>query len=120
MGKAAVKFDGGKTRWDLIPWDAMEQLAIHYTIGAQKYADNNWLKGFRYGRTLAAAMRHLMAWWMAKLRGEDGRDRDPQLVAVCDQLGVEPPLHLTAALWNVTALLTFTLRGLGEDDRPSR
>lgn len=116
--KAAVKFDAGKARWDLIPWDAMEQLANLYSIGAVKYADNNWLKGFRYGRTVAAMLRHLMAWWLAKLKGEDGLDHDND--EICKQLGINTPSHLVAVIWNAVALLTFELRGLGEDDRPTR
>lgn len=116
--KAAVKFDNGKIRWDLIPWDAIEQLAILYSVGARKYADNNWLKGFRYGRTVAAAMRHLMKWWLAKLKGEDGIDYEN--ADLYYEVGWQPQSHLVAVVWNIVALLTFELRGLGEDDRPTR
>src|SRR4051812_6639526 len=116
--RAAVKFDKGKIRWDLIPWDAIEQLAILYTIGAMKYADNNWLMGFRYGRTMAAAMRHLMKWWLAKLKGEDGIDYEN--AELYEAVGLAPQSHLVAVVWNIVALLTFELRGLGEDDRPTR
>lgn len=116
--KAAVKFDQGKIRWDLVPWDAIEQLAILYTVGALKYADNNWLKGFRYGRTFAAMMRHFYKWWFAKFRDEDGIDyENAELYA---KLGLKPQSHLVAVIWNAVALLTFELRGLGEDDRPTR
>jgi hypothetical protein len=116
--KAAVKFDQGKLKWDLVPWDAIQKLVELYTIGAAKYDDNNWLRGgFRYGRALAAAMRHLMAWWLSKLFGGDGLDHDNDVY--CQQLGLPTPSHLTAAMWNIVALLTYELRGLGEDDRPT-
>jgi hypothetical protein len=116
MKTAAVKFDGGKVRYDLLPWDAIEQLAILYTVGAQKYEENNWLRGFRYGRTMAAMLRHLNAWWLSKLMGKDGKDyENADLYA---KLGLEPQSHLVAVVWNAVALLTFELRGLGVDDRP--
>jgi hypothetical protein len=63
----AMKFDKEKPRFDLIdPW-AMEGLAQVLTFGAQKYAANNWRKGFEYSRVIAALMRHLAA----IQRGED-------------------------------------------------
>lgn len=118
IATAAVKFDGGKTRWDLVPWDALEQLAVLYTIGALKYDENNWLKGFRYGRTFAAMMRHWNKWWLAKLQGTDGIDyENAELYA---KVGLQPQSHLVAVVWNAIALLTFELRGLGIDDRPTK
>lgn len=118
LPKAAVKFDGGKARWDLIPMDALEQLAILYTVGALKYADRNWEKGFRWGRTVAAMFRHFTAWWLAKFRGEDGVDYDN--ADLYEKVGLKPQSHLVAVVWNALALLTFELRGIGEDDRPTR
>lgn len=115
--KAAVKFDGGKARYDLIPWDAIHELAILYTIGARKYADNNWLRGFRWMRTVSALMRHLSAWIMAKVRGEDGIDYDN--ADLYYELGLKPQSHLVAVVWNAIALLTFELRSIGTDDRPT-
>lgn len=114
----AVKFDQGKLRWDLLPWDAVEKLVALYTIGAAKYDDNNWLKGFRWMRTVAALMRHLTLWIMANMNGEDGLDHDND--EFCRQLGLPTPSHLDAVIWNAMALRTFDLRGLGTDDRPTR
>lgn len=63
----ALKFDKEKARMDLIdPW-ALEGLAQVLTFGAQKYAANNWRKGFEYSRVISALMRHLSA----IQRGED-------------------------------------------------
>jgi hypothetical protein len=107
MGAAAVKLDGEKNMWDLLPYDALEELAKLYTRGAQKYASRNWEQGFRYGRTFAAMMRHATAWFMAKMRGEDGKD---------PETGVS---HMVAVAWNAIALVTFELRGIGIDDRPT-
>ena len=58
------KYDTGKTRWDLIPFDQVEKVAEILTFGAEKYGENNWqnLKKFR-SRYFAAMCRHLFAWW---------------------------------------------------------
>jgi hypothetical protein len=77
------KLDGGKTRWDLLPWAQVESVARVLTYGAQKYSDNNWqsVVGLR-GRYLAAAVRHVVAW----VRGEylDRESSEPHLAhAVC-------------------------------------
>jgi hypothetical protein len=62
-----VKFDDGKTRYDLIPPEPLEILSKIYTIGASKYSENNWRKGIKWSRVFSAVMRHLWAFW----RGED-------------------------------------------------
>ena len=36
------KFDGGKMRWDLLPYDAVEKIVDILTYGAEKYDPNNW------------------------------------------------------------------------------
>jgi hypothetical protein len=108
MKAGAVKLDAGKPAWDLIPFDALDELAKLYAIGAKKYDSRNWEKGFRWGRTFAAMMRHASLWFTSKLRGEDGTDPETGLS------------HMVAVVWNALALLTFELRGLGEDDRPAR
>jgi hypothetical protein len=52
-------------------------------------------------------LRHGSAWFTAKLTGESGIDPETGLS------------HMAAVVWNALALLTFELRGLGEDDRPT-
>jgi hypothetical protein len=106
IASAAVKFDGDKTMYDLLPWDAIEELGKLYTKGAKKYAARNWEKGFRWGRTFAAMSRHAIAWFMAYVRGENGIDPETGLS------------HMVAVAWNALALVTFELRGVGVDDRP--
>lgn len=58
-----VKHDGGKLRYDLKPSAALREEVAVLTVGAVKYAPDNW----RYvpdldARYYAAAMRHLEAW----------------------------------------------------------
>jgi len=59
--KQAIKFDSDKPRMDLIDGEALEELARVLDFGARKYAENNWRKGIKLSRLLAASMRHLTA-----------------------------------------------------------
>ena len=60
-------FDVGKTRYDLVPIDALEEEAKVWAYGAGKYGDGNWEKGIKWSRLFASTLRHLFQWW----RGED-------------------------------------------------
>lgn len=88
-------------RYDLIPAEALDALARHYGAGALKYADRQWEKGYSWGLSFAAMMRHAWAWW----RGED----------FDAETGSH---HLSAVAWHALALYTFQCRGVGTDDRP--
>lgn len=90
-------------RFDLIPVGALREVARVYGFGAQKYADNNWRKGYAWHLSYAANQRHLTAFW-------DGEDLDPE-----SQLP-----HLAHAAWQSLTLLQFYLDGLGTDDRFKR
>jgi|TARA_R110000803_G_scaffold183480_2_gene245818 hypothetical protein len=95
-----LKFDHGKSRFDLIPPHALEALASLYGIGANKYEDRGWEVGMPWGRVFAALMRHAWKWW----RGEV---RDP----------VDGQHHLTSVAWCAFALYEYERRKIGEDDR---
>lgn len=98
--KEGTKFDGGKPRWDLLPFDALDAVAdvLHY--GAVKYAARNWEKGMDWGRLLAAALRHLAAW-------ARGQNVDPE----------SGKHHLAHAACCVLMLLALTMRNVGTDTR---
>jgi hypothetical protein len=96
----AVKNDAGKLRYDLVPYDALDEIVAVFNYGAAKYADRNWESGFTFGRPIAAAFRHLSAW----ARGEE---KDPES-------GLS---HLAHAACNILFLIAFQLRGVGTDDR---
>ena len=57
------KYDGGKSRWDLLPFHHIESIVDVLSTGALKYGDNNWQQ-LENGveRYFAALMRHLTAW----------------------------------------------------------
>ena len=62
-GKLGIKFDGEKTRFDLLPWNEIKQVADVLTQGSIKYADDNWkFVPDSKKRYFAATMRHLVAW----------------------------------------------------------
>ncbi len=89
-------------RYDLLPWDAIDELAAHYGRGAAKYEAREWeSKGYPWSDYFNAMQRHAARFW-------GGEDRDPE-----DEF-----LHATAMAWNALALLTFALRDLPGDDRP--
>lgn len=87
-------------RFDLIPMDAMQEVARVYGYGAKKYADNNWLKGYSWSLSFGALLRHVA---LAML-GED-RDKETGL------------LHTAHAAFHCLAITTFIMRKLGTDNR---
>lgn len=57
---SGLKFDTGKLRWDLLPWEPVEEVVKIMTYGAEKYGANNWQK-IDIERYWAALFRHLIA-----------------------------------------------------------
>ena len=100
--EGGVKFDQGKTRYDLLAPDALDAIAKVFTYGAEKYAPRNWERGMEWGRIYAALQRHLWAFW-------GGEDTDPET-------GM---LHVAHAGACIVMLLSHQQRGLGTDTRNS-
>lgn len=90
-------------RFSLIPAEFLWALAEHYGIGAKKYDDRNWERGYKWSLSQDAHDRHFNQW----LRGED-KDQET---------GTN---HLIAAAWHLVALYIYQLRGLGTDDIRSK
>lgn len=99
--KAGVKFDAGKLRWSLLPWEAITGVLRIIEYGAIKYAPRNWERGLDWSRCYDAAMRHIDAWWRRE-------ENDPDT-------GMS---HLWHAATNIIFLITYQIRGVGKDDRP--
>jgi len=100
--KQGLKYDAGKSRWDLLPFDSLEEVAKVLTAGAAKYSSRNWEKGINYSRLFASTLRHLSAFW----QGEAINKED---------FGLH---HLAHAACCVLMLLHFELNDYSEfDDR---
>lgn len=57
------KFDGGKQRYDLLPFAALDEVADVLGHGARKYGENNWQQVKNaHKRYIAAALRHISAY----------------------------------------------------------
>ena len=71
-----MKSTEGKTPYELIPPEAMEQFALAMQEGADKYAQDDWRKsnGMPWTWLLAAILRHTFA----LLRGEDIDPQSPR------------------------------------------
>lgn len=95
-----IKADDGKARWDLLPFDALDEVAIVLAYGAKKYAPRNWELGMAWGRLLAACLRHLAQWAI-------GNEKDAES-------GLP---HLSHAACCVLMLLALAKRNVGTDDR---
>jgi len=52
----------GKTRLDLIPTEALEELGEVFGEGAITHGDNNWKKGMPNSVVINHMMRHFLAW----------------------------------------------------------
>ena len=102
------KFDGCgsdgnpmKLRWDLVPWESVEEIVKIYTHGAIKYGDNQW-QGVEPDRYFGALMRHLIAWRKGEIKDPDS--------------GLP---HLAHVGWNIFALLWFEINKEARDEPES-
>lgn len=95
-GKKGAKL----ARFDLIPPEALWELAERYGLGCAKYEPRNWERGYAWSLSFAALQRHAWAWWA-------GEDRDAET----------GQSHMVAVAWHAFALFVFAKRGIGTDDR---
>lgn len=69
--KGGTKHDKGKARYDLLPFDALHEIVLVFTEGANKYGERNWEQGIHYSRLLGAVLRHVSAFAQGKRINED-------------------------------------------------
>ena len=99
-----IKFDNDKVRWDLIPFEFIEEIAKVYTFGAQKYKANSWQKVENAEeRYFAALMRHI-----SEYRKGNGDDEESGLS------------HLDHAIANLAMLIEYEEHFPQGDDRFKR
>jgi len=96
-----IKHDTGKLPLHLLPVDAIEAITEILDFGARKYAPRNWEKGMDWSRVYRATIGHLFKWWAGK--GPD------------EETGKS---HLWHAGCCILFLISYELRGVGQDDRP--
>lgn len=90
-------------RYDLIPVEAMASVARLYGVGARKYAEHNWRKGYEWSKSYAALQRHANAFW-------SGEDYDPEFTEF-------PSPHLAGVIFHALTLITFMTEQPQFDDR---
>lgn len=90
-------------RFDLIPVEALEELAEHFGRGSAKYADHNWRRGYKWSLSFAALLRHAFAFWK-------GEDLDAETGSK----------HIIAVAWHALVLATFMQEQREKDDRWKR
>jgi hypothetical protein len=96
----AYRANQHKPNWELMPVDALEEVARVFSYGAQKYDLDNWRKGFPWRSVVGSSIRHIMAWL-------GGEDNDPE-----SKLS-----HLSHAVCNLLFLLDYQKHNVGVDDR---
>ena len=87
-----------KGRYDLVPWQAIHQLAIQCAKGAKVYGERNAEKGIPISSLIDSGMRHLSQY----MQGKDDED------------------HLRAALWNISFAIWMREEKPEMQDIPSR
>ena len=73
----------GKGRYDLLPPEAIREIAQHFEAGAIKYDARNWERGIPLSRFLSSGLRHAFA----VLEGRDDEN------------------HAAAASWNLLCFI---------------
>ena len=101
-----VKPDGGglrhnapKNRLDLVLPEWVWALGDVSTRGTIKYAVRNWERGMQWSIMVGCTLRHLY-----KFIAGERYDKE---------IGCH---HLAMAAWNLLALMSYDLKGIGEDD----
>lgn len=88
----------GKGRYDLMPWLAIHELALHCEAGAIKYGERNVDKGMPIHSLIDSAVRHLS----------------------CYLRGMKDEPHLRAAMWNVAWAIDMEKNHPDMQDIPAR
>jgi hypothetical protein len=108
LTKEGVKYDAGKARWSLLPFDAVEAIVWILNYGAKKYTDRNWELGMDWDRVFDACQRHMTDWWQRRDKGKGpGKDADT---------GYSDLWHAGCC---ILFLIAYEMRGVGKDTRPS-
>lgn len=58
----ALRYNEGKVRLDLVPYESVEEIAKVLEFGAKKYSEGNWEKGLSIKKCMASLLRHAFAY----------------------------------------------------------
>ncbi len=94
-----MKYKEGKLRFDLIPPDALFEVAKTFELGAKSHGERDWEKGNLWGLVSAAIDRHHARWKAGQRFDEDGQ------------------YHMAAIAASAMMLMSQDMRGIGTDDR---
>lgn len=97
-----LRKDDGKNKLELIPPEWIWGLGQVLTQGAEKYLMRNWERGMSWGKMVGCGLRHVF-----KFVCGERYDRE----SGCH--------HLLHASWNFLSLMSYDLRGIGDNDLPS-
>jgi len=56
-----LRYNKGKLSWSLVDFESFEDMVRVLEIGAKKYSDNNWKKGFPLSEVMESLLRHAFA-----------------------------------------------------------
>ena len=104
-----LRFDEGKVRLELVPPEWFWALADVTTKGSMKYPERNWERGMSWAKMIGCALRHVFKFCMGERY--DGTELNIEL-------GTTGCHHLAMAAWNLLALMSYDLRGIGDNDIP--
>ena len=96
-----LRYNEGKTRYELLPPFAIDQLAKVLTKGSEKYDVRNWERGMKWSNVISSLKRHIAAI-------ERGEDYDPET-------GLPHASHVTCNAAFLTEYYKIYPQG---DDRP--
>jgi hypothetical protein len=88
-------------RFDLLPIRPLRIIAKHFGVGASKYEERNWERGYDWSLSYAALQRHAHLFW-------GGEDNDPETGTP----------HMAAVVFHAMALMEFAFTHPELDDRP--
>jgi hypothetical protein len=96
-----LRYNANKIRLDLIPPEWPWALGDVTTKGSYKYEERNWERGMKWSHMIGCVSRHILKFLIGeRYDAETG----------CH--------HLAMAAWNILALMSYDLRGIGENNLP--
>lgn len=109
-----LRHNKGKIRFDLLEPFAIEELAKVFTRGAEKYEDNNWLKGMKWSKMRASLGRHLAAYDKGEDFDFDPTCNDCKSGTCTNHTNL---YHISQVAWNALAILSYYKHYPQGDDR---